>query len=154
MLAMDYLNDWGLFIKKVASMFEAGASEVDISKELSGEDVCWEGKITEVKLGEEYAPGVALRMKPAFLQMNQGKTLRADYLFLNTENVSESSWKECRVGDVVKFKATIRKSEGPFPAVQLSVDDEDPEILLMVRLYERELVDRKGTVLSRFMKNK
>jgi hypothetical protein len=51
-----------------------------------------------------------------------------------------AQWKSCKVGDIVQFKATIAKAPGPFPEIQLSIEEKDPEILLMVGLYECELM--------------
>jgi len=136
----NYLTNWVIFIDYIVSLFDSGRDEIDISQEFRGGNVEWEGHIAEIKLDEEYSPGVALAMKPETLPMSKGKVLRADYLFLNTNEKTRSSWSGCRVGDKVKFRAVIAKAAGPFPEIQLSVDDEDPEVLLMMGLYECELI--------------
>lgn len=134
------LTNWLMFIDYIVSLFDSGQAEIDISQEFSGKSVEWQGYIAEIKLGEEYSPGVALAMKPESVPMSKGKVLRADHLFLNTNEKTRSSWSGCKVGDKVKFRAVIAKAAGPFPEIQLSVDVEDPEVLLMVGLYECELI--------------
>jgi hypothetical protein len=141
MTTSEYLTSWLAFTQYIVSMFEGGETEADISEALSGSDVMWVGCISEMKIDEEYSPGVALNMEPAITGMTKGRKLRSDYLFLNIDDKTVQSWKGCKAGDRVRFKATIAKASGPFHEIQLSEDDEDPEVLLMVGLYDCKLIE-------------
>lgn len=134
----DYLNNWLIFVEYIVSMFNKGVSEDDISKEFSGCKVSWKGVISEIKLDEEYAPGVSISMAPELTKMKRGKLLRADHLFLNVDEKNKVKWEKFSAGDEITFTARVTKSSGPFPEIQLSEDDEDPEVLLMIGLYECE----------------
>lgn len=140
MTISDLLTDWLSFLKYITSQIDNGRSEFDISNEFGGKIVEWDGCIADIKLNEKYSPGIALIMKPEILPLSKGKILRADHLFLNVDERTRSSWNGCKVGDKVKFKAVIAKTFGPFPEIQLSEDKGDPEILLMVGLYDCELI--------------
>ena len=135
----ECLSNWLLFIEEIVSLFNSGVSESEISKIFSGREVTWEGTISEIKLNEEYAPGVSILMTPELTKMKHGKLLRADHLFLNVDNESKADWEKREVGDKVKFTSTIVKSSGPFPEIQLSEDDDDPEVILMIGLYKSKL---------------
>ncbi|WNO10288.1 hypothetical protein [Teredinibacter sp. KSP-S5-2] len=129
------LGDWKDFIKAVVALYEKGRSEQDISSEYSGCSVAWKGIVSDIKLDEEFSPGIAMSMEPETTPMSKGKVLRSDHLFLNVDENTSASWKGCSIGDSVSFTATISKASGPFPEIQLSEDDEDPEVLLMIGLY-------------------
>lgn len=136
------LKDWSSFLKEVAIMFEKGKNELEISNIFCGSEVEWEGRILDIKLDEQYAPGIALEMKPTNVLMRGGKVLRADYQFLQIEE-HPSNWSNCRVGDVIRFKAKLIDSQGPFPGIEFSTDDTDPEVVLMLALHECELISIK-----------
>lgn len=135
-----YLENWSMFLEYICSLFESGQSENEISREFSGKRVIWEGCIADIKLEEEYTPGISLTMKPGAYPLSQGKILLADHLFLNIDENTIPTWQGCKVGKNIKFSGVIDKTAGPFPEIQLSEDKEDPEILLMIGLYECELI--------------
>ncbi|NOT88816.1 MAG: hypothetical protein HOP03_11610 [Lysobacter sp.] len=132
----DYLADWDAFVRVIISMIEAGHDEASISERFNGLMVEWSGVIIEIKLNEEFAPGVAVSMDTGIFPISNGKSLRADYLFLNIRPSDSSDWKNCKIGDRIRFRAKISRALGPFPGVQLSEFDDDPEIILMLGLYE------------------
>ena len=140
MIRRDYSTNWEAFVERVISLFNAGKSEAEISAEFGDVYVEWQGVVSEVKLSEEYAPGVAMAMNAELNPLKKGKVLRADYLFLNVEPQSASAWAGCKVGDRVSFRAKISKASGPFSEIQLSEFDGDPEVVLMVGLYECEFI--------------
>ena len=133
------LSNWKSFTGNVKKMLEAGASEEEISEQLSGKEVSFSGVIVDIKLEEEYCPGIALNMTPGSLSLSKGRVLRSDYLFLNINNDSQS-WSKCKLGSCISFNAMITKNNIPFPAVQISEDDEDPEVLLMLGLEDCKLL--------------
>lgn len=79
-------------------------------------------------------------MQPETIRLANDRLLRADYMFLNIDADCAHAWKKCKAGDEVRFRATIATSIGPFPAVQFSELDGDPEIVLMLGLQECELI--------------
>lgn len=136
MTRQDYLTDWSTFIEHIGMLIHNGVSDSEISKKLRDKQVIWEGCIAEIKLYEDHSPGVALSMNPERKALSNGKILRTDHLFLNISEGAVSEWAGCKVGDIVRFKATIVKSNSPFLEIQLSECDDDPEILLMIGLYD------------------
>jgi len=136
----DYLTDWGAFVRAIISMIEAGHDEASISEKLNGHMVEWSGVIVGIKLNEEFAPGVAVSMAPGIFPISSGKLLRADYLFLNINPSDSLGWKNCNIGDSIKFRAKISKASRPFPEIQLSEADDDLEIILMIGLYECQIM--------------
>lgn len=138
----EYLYNWSDFVCQIAELFNEGASEKEISQAFSGSKITWVGKIADIKLKEKYSPGVAMNMVPAHTQLGNNKVLRSDYLFLRVSSVTENSWATCNIGDVVRFNAVISKVAGPFPEIQLSVSENDPEVLLMMGLYDCEFIEK------------
>jgi hypothetical protein len=138
---MNYeaLTSWKDFFRNVATLFDHGERDSEISERFRGARVEWEGRIVDLKLDEEFAPGIALSMNPEEYPLSAGKTLRADYLFLNITSKERATWRNCKIGNNVKFSARISKSFGPFAEIQLSEFDDDPEVVLMVGLYESTL---------------
>ncbi len=140
MIRREYLTSWTAFVERVIALFDAGKNEAEISAEFGGSHIEWEGVVSEIKLREEYAPGVAIAMNTKLSPLAKGKVLRADYLFLNVRSESTSTWAGCTVGDRIRFSAKIAKAPGPFQEIQLSEFDGDPEVVLMVGLYECEFI--------------
>jgi hypothetical protein len=136
----DHLTDWSMFVREIISMIEAGHGDASISERFNGLVVEWSGVVVEIKLDEEFAPGIAVSMDPEILPISSGKLLRTDYLFLNINPSDSSDWKKCIVGDKITFRAKISKAPGPFPEIQLSEFDDDPEIILMIGLYECQIM--------------
>ena len=134
------LNNWQSFVAEVISLFEEGFDEEKISRKFTGSEVVWSGEVEDVKVHEEYAPGVAINMHPGLFKVDKSRNLRADYLFLNVADDGKQLWENIEKGERITFKAVIAKSAGPFPAIQLSVDEDDPEILLMLGLCNAEPV--------------
>jgi len=137
----EILNDWPLFLKHVVSLHELGKSEDEISESIGEVYVQWEGRVADIKLNEEYVPGIAITMNPESVPMKDGNNLRPNYQYLNIDSEKKSTWDQCRLGDYVQFKAKIRKQSEPFPAIQLSKTKEGREVLLMISLYDCELVN-------------
>lgn len=136
----SHIYPWVEFVEAIALLYENGKTEADISPQFDGKRIAGNGSILEVKLFEEYAPGIALSMQPETISLANDRLLRADYLFLNIDADSAHAWKKCKAGDEVRFRATIATSIGPFPVVQFSEFDGDPEIVLMVGLQECEFI--------------
>jgi hypothetical protein len=134
------MYSWANFLEAIVSLYENGKTEADISLQFEGKRIEGNGRVLEVKLFEEYAPGIALSMQPETISLTNDRLLRADYMFLNIDADSAHAWKKCKDGDEIRFRATIARSVGPFLSVQLSEFDDDPEIVLMVRLQDCELV--------------
>lgn len=135
-MKQEYLTNWMGFVERIISLFDMGKGEIEISAQFGGVQVEWEGVVTDIKLNEEYAPGVAVAMNPGSFPLAKGKVLRTDYLFLNVDSKSASAWTGCKIGDRVRFRAKISKALGPFPEIQLSEFDGDPEVVLLVGLYD------------------
>lgn len=127
-------------MESVASMLRAGRDESSISTEFSGALVSWKGKVLEKKLHEEYAQGVSLEMSPGIVALDQGKVLRGDYLFVNVSNEHIDEWRDTPVGTEVVFTAKVTKAAGPFPEIQFSEIEGEPELILMVGAYQGRLV--------------
>jgi hypothetical protein len=134
------IYSWTNFLEAIVSLYENGKTEADISLHFEGKRIEGNGRVLEVKLFEEYAPGIALSMQPETTSLANNRLLRADYMFLNINADSAHAWKKYKAGDEIRFRATIATSIGPFPSVQLSEFDEDPEIVLMVGLQDCESV--------------
>jgi hypothetical protein len=137
------MTDWKKFVAQIATLYNERKNEIDISAEFSGHCVEFQGVITEMKLDEKFASGIAISMQPENFPLANGKVLRSDYLFLNVDPERASDWKKCKVGDRVKFSARINKSPGPFPEIQLSEFEGDPEVILMIGLYECMLLSER-----------
>ncbi len=143
-------RSWEEFLAQISMLFDSGKSEAEISDHFAGSSVEWEGVVTEVKLSEEYAPGIALSMHPETFPLAGGKVMRADYQYLNIDPDRCFDWSQCAVGDKIRFSAKISKSEGPFPAIQISEFDGDLEVVLMIGLYDCALLTRvKGIIVDR-----
>lgn len=134
------LYSWANFLEAIVSLYGNGKTEAEISLQFDGKRIEGNGRVLELKFFEEYAPGIALSMQPETICIANDKLLRADYMFLNIDANSANAWKDCKVGDEILFRATIATSSGPFPAVQLSEFDGDPEIVLMVGLQKCEFL--------------
>lgn len=134
------VKPWQEFIGDIASFFEQGADESEISSRFLGACIEGSGVVLEIKLSEKYASGVALKMSPETIDMpKKHKVLRCDYIFLSVEEGSKRDWVGCRVGETVGFRAKIPGSNGPFSAIRLSEYDGEPEVILMMKLRECEL---------------
>ena len=133
------LTSWYEFSKVVMDALESGMSETDISELFSNKVVNFEGKISAMKLDEEFAPGIGLNMEPATLSMSKGRKLRADYIFLNIEE-NKDKWRECKEGKTIQFKAKISKVEGPFNEIEIFEDEDEGEVSLMPGFYDCELI--------------
>ncbi len=123
---------WKGFVEKAAELINLGGDDVAISRELGSREYTWSGTIQDLKLGEEYSPGVQMKMPEIRINLSNGNFIKASYLFLNTDSETERSWLTAKIGDAVTFTTTIKAEEGPFPAVQASIDNEDPEVLLLI----------------------
>ena len=134
------INSWKNFIASIISLYGKGFNDEKISAEFADSEVVWRGEVDDVKVNEEYAPGVAINMHPELFKINEARNLRADYLFLNVADDKKQLWKNIKKGEKITFRAVIAKSPGPFSAVQLSIDEDDPEVLLMLGLYDAEPV--------------
>lgn len=132
----QFSGDWAAFMERIASMLRAGRDESSISNEFSGAFVAWKGKVLEKKLHEEYAQGISLEMSPGVVALDNGKVLRGDYLFVNVSNEHREEWRDIPVGAEVVFTAKIAKAAGPFPEIQVSQVEGDPELILMVGAYQ------------------
>jgi hypothetical protein len=144
-----HLENWSDFVNKIADMFNEGSSEQDISKSFSGSKVTWTGQVADIKLDAEYSPGVAINMSPKQVKLKKNKILRCGYIFLDVPEKNKLQWTSCSIGDNVRFTGIISKTYGPFPEIRLSVDERDPEVLLMMSLYNCEFVG-KGNLGSVF----
>lgn len=132
---------WQDFIAEVALMHEQGFSDSEISSKFFAACIEGEGVIAELKLSEEYAPGIALEMSPETIRLpKKNKVLRCDHLFLSIDADSSRKWAGCSVGEKIRFMAKIPGSNGPFSAIRLSEYDEEPEVLLIVKSRECELL--------------
>jgi hypothetical protein len=134
------LTSWDDFVKSVATLFDDGESEEGISEKFRGALVEWEGQIVDMKLDEKFASGIAISMTPEEYPLSKGRTLRADYLFLNVGYKEREAWEKCKVGSKIRFGAIISKAPGPFAEIQLSEFEGDPEVVLMIGLYECNLL--------------
>lgn len=132
----QFSGDWAAFMERVASMLRAGRDEASISSEFSGVLVTWKGKVLEKKLHEQYAQGVSLEMRPGVVALDHGKILRGDYLFVNVSNEHREEWRDIPVGAEVVFTAKVAKATGPFPEIQVSEVEGEPELILMVGAYQ------------------
>lgn len=132
----QFSGDWAAFMERIASMLRAGRDESSISSEFSGTLVSWKGKVLEKNLHEEYAQGVSLEMSPGVVALDHGRVLRGDYLFVNVSNEDGEEWRDTPVGAEVVFTAKISKTAGPFTEIQISEIEGEPELILMVGLYQ------------------
>lgn len=132
----QFSGDWAAFMARIASMLRAGCDESSISSEFSGAVVTWEGKVLEKKMHEEYAQGISFEMSPGVVALDHGKVLRGDYLFVNVSNEHREEWRDIPVGAEVVFTAKVAKAAGPFPEIQVSEVDGEPELILMVGAYQ------------------
>lgn len=132
---------WQDFIDKVVLMHEQGFGDSEISSHFFGVCIEGEGVVAESKLSEEYAPGIALEMSPETIQLPaRNKALRCDHLFLSIDADSSRKWAGFSVGEKIRFRAKIPGSNGPFSAIRLSEYDDEPEVLLIVKSRECELL--------------
>jgi hypothetical protein len=130
---------WQDFVSQIASLHAEKMSDSEISSRFFGASIEGEGVLAESKLSEEFAPGLSLEMLPETIEMpNTNKVLRCDHLFLRIESSLSQDWRLCRVGDRVRFRAKIPGNNGPFSAIRLSDFDDDPEVLLIVKMRECE----------------
>jgi hypothetical protein len=91
---------WKNFIDEVALMHGKGFSDSEISLHFFGALIEGEGVVVESKLSEEYAPGIALEMRPETVQLpKKNKVLRCDHLFLIIEPDSNRKWMGCSIGE-------------------------------------------------------
>jgi len=135
MKPIEWQINWESFINSIALDFDKGASDEDLTNKYGGSEVIWEGKITEIKLDEEFSPGVQLEMPKISIPLNNGKVLEADYLFLNTDAQTKNTWLKAGVGDFVSFKTLISLGDGPFPGISISIDEEDILALPLIGTY-------------------
>jgi hypothetical protein len=132
---------WQDFINGVVLLYGQGFSDSEMSLHFFGAFIEGEGVVVESKLSEEYAPGIVLEMRPETVQLpKKNKVLRCDHLFLIIEPDSNRKWMGCSIGEKIRFRARIPGNNGPFSAIRLSEYDEEPEIPLMVKLRECELL--------------
>jgi hypothetical protein len=132
---------WQEFIEDLARLCERGVEDTEISSRFFGACIEGGGVILEVKLSEKYAPGIALKMSPETVDLPmKNKALRCDYIFLSIEENSKRDWMACKPGEFVRFKARIPAANGPFSAIRFSEYDDEPEVLLMIKLRECKLV--------------
>jgi hypothetical protein len=122
--------DWGEFVSAVARMRDSGKSDVEISGVFGGRELVWNGVIIEMKLEDEFVPGVAVRMPGAKVTLAHDGLLQADHLFLNVQPGAVPLWREYEVGQEVAFRVNLSRGTGPFPAIRVSKADD--VTLLMV----------------------
>jgi hypothetical protein len=140
-MSNDEITLWQKFIEELARLCEQGIKESEISSRFLG--VCIEGSgvVLEIKLAERYAAGIALKMSPETVDLpKKNKILRCDYIFLSIDENTKRDWMACSVGQSVRFRAKIPGTNGPFSAIRFSEYDEEPEVLLMIKLRECRLV--------------
>jgi hypothetical protein len=112
----DWQSDWGAFIRDVASYFDRGSSDVEVSQVFGGRPVCWVGKVSEKQLDDEL-PSVTMDMPPIDVKLSDGRFTTADYLFLRVSNTEVNAWRSVPGGSTVRFTAMIGIGKGPFPAI-------------------------------------
>lgn len=130
----DWKTDWNTFVTRLIELIDSGASESDVSERFHGSDVHWRGDITDVKINEEFAPGISLAMGTVRAPMANDLFFNANHLFLPVPPDMADSWKNCSVGDSVDFTATIPINEGPRPAIKWVKARTKPEIGLRMQL--------------------
>jgi hypothetical protein len=109
-------SDWSTFIRDVASYFESGLSDVEVSQIFGGRPVHWVGKVSEVQLDDEL-PSARMDMPPIKIKLSDGRFTTADYLFLRVSDEAVDSWRGVPDGSTVRFTAMIGTGKVPFPAI-------------------------------------
>lgn len=133
-------DDWNSFVEYLLLNIRAGRDETFISDEVVGASFRLSGKIQQINLDEEFSPGLGVCMNPGFSDIGNGKVLRTDYLFLEIKSDEKNRWCRFEEGRDIAFKAQLKKTLGPFNEIQLSEDDDDNEIILMIALSDAELL--------------
>ncbi|AQA18789.1 hypothetical protein BST95_11615 [Halioglobus japonicus] len=84
------------------------------------------------------SPFIQLKM-PRIEVPFKDKFLIGDFLALNFTELDDDMVRDIGVGDPLSFKTRIIESNGPFPGVEVSEFEDEPEILIMLGTRESEI---------------
>lgn len=138
---MNELGNWIDFRNCIATMYDSGITEIEIGKKFQDKKVRWNGVVKRNNLDQEFAKSVSVKMADDLLPLGDGKLLRANHLSLNIESLEGDEWRDCCVGNHIVFEAVINSGAGPFNVIDLVSVENDPEVMLMVKLSSCKLIE-------------
>jgi hypothetical protein len=130
-------SDWRLFANDLSEYLLTGVQPDQIAAIFAGRRVRWEG-ILEEKDIDELAPGVYIAVERMNVAVGNGAHVVVDVLTLPIENESILDWSHLKIGQPVKFEATIG-SKLPFPPIEVKQLPSGATIL-MIRLSDGALL--------------
>lgn len=112
-------NDWETFIYNIFNCYKSGTDDLSLSKKLQGKKVIWKGILARSEINREYAACVEMKMKAIKINLGINGNFIADNIILFVEK-DNLQWRHVKIGDVVKFSATISTLErSPFLPVRI-----------------------------------
>lgn len=119
MKTQTWRSDWAAFLDAVKQCYDRGLSDEAVSDYFGEKEVSWVGELRERRPYEEL-PGVELEMPEKTITLSDGRFATVSYLFLNLDNANAAAWEQVNPGDRVRFKATLKKENGPFTGISWS----------------------------------
>ena len=134
MRADRWKSDWRVFVQMIATEFDKGKEEGELSRDFGDNQVRWKGKISDIQLHAEYAAGVRLDMPSVEATVRSNLTLIADEASVGVSESTVATWDSARVGDQVEFECTLTSGNDMFPGIKLSVFLEERQCFLELAL--------------------
>jgi hypothetical protein len=136
-------SNWETFVQMVAEDINAGLIAEQLSTKHGETEVCWIGNLRDRKF-DEYVVGVQIDMPQIVARLKDGRSLVADYVFLNIRKKDIHLWQGIPKGEQVSFQARIKKAGGIFPSVGFDAFPNNPKIVLTLGLEEAVLHSANG----------
>ncbi len=141
MLEDNWRLDWTAFVEYVARAIERGETSKSLSATIASQRVHWKGRVAQVRLGADYASGMALKMEEVRRMLGNGFTLVGRHLFLRVQDEDQRQrLRNLKAGDPVEFYSTIGTSNQAFDPLELSFHDAEKTIYMQISMRGAELV--------------
>jgi hypothetical protein len=136
-----FAEDWPSFVRWTASQYRLGRTGADCATDAAKQDIRWRGKIKRNAIDDQYLHGLFLDPPEICVPLADGWTLTASHLFLPIDAAETAdALRGLHVGAHVEFEGKICSSDGIFPGIEFSRDEEQRKVYLQVAVTLRRIV--------------
>lgn len=123
-------NSWDVFAEMISEKFRSGATSEEVSSELNGREVTWQGVLDRKDL-DELAPSVGIALPVKELCLGEDRVATLSGIGLPVADSSVSEWGQLELGTPVVFKARMGCGNSPFLPVKMKTLRSGKTIILI-----------------------